>query len=291
VTSSHKFLPFSVLPFLLGVALILCGCSPVSKPTALERDRFQTSGIIGGKKADGTEPFSKTIVALFDTQRGMLCTASILSESTLVTAAHCFTGPSASWRIIFGTDIRAESRVMRPIVSYLTTPMWPVRGDEPVNSGDIAVVRFDGGLPEGYRPVGLLEDTSVLATNSVVMLAGYGVEDGVQRTGSGILRFVETTLLDPNYSETEMSVDQSKGRGACHGDSGGPAYVKVGDAWMLWGVTNHGINDTKDNCSTHASYALIPFYKNWIARAVKILTGKGHDQGTIKVRPSQIEIN
>jgi len=279
VINSHKFLRFTVSAFLLGITLILFGCSRATKPTALELNRIQTTGIIGGKKADGSEPFSKTIVALFDTQRGVLCTASILSESMLITAAHCFTGPTTSWRIIFGTDIRAEGRVMRPIFSYLTSPMWPVRGGEPVNSGDIAVVRFDGGLPEGYRPAPILEDASVLTPNTVVLLAGYGVEDGVQRTGSGILRIVETTLLDPNYSETEMSVDQSRGRGACHGDSGGPAYVKVGDTMYLWGVTNHGINDTKDDCSMHASYALIPFYKNWIAKAVNILTGKGNGNG------------
>ncbi len=271
----------SFLAILLSGFVGLTGCSPAPNHAAVEAGRFHTSGIIGGKRADGSEPFSKTIVALFDTQRGMLCTASILSDSMLLTAAHCFTGPTNSWRIIFGTDIRAEGRIMRPIVSYQTSPMWPVRGDEPVNSGDIAVVHFEGGLPEGYRPAPILEDTSVLTANSIVMLAGYGVEDGVQRTGSGLLRFVETTLIDPKYSETEMSIDQSKGRGACHGDSGGPAYVKVGETRMLWGITNHGINDTKDDCSTSASYALIPFYKNWIAKTVKILSGKGKGQDLV----------
>lgn len=260
----------------------LAACSPAPFSDAIEAGRFTRSGIIGGKNADGSEDFAKTIVALFNTQGGNLCTGSIISDSIIVTAAHCFfssdirtSSPAATWRVIFGTNIRAQNRIMRPVISYRTSPMWPARGTDETNSGDIAVVYFSGGLPDGFQPVPILEDASVLTADATILLAGYGVEDGVQRKGSGILRSVETTIANPSYSETEISVDQTKGKGACHGDSGGPAYIKIGDKWMLWGVTNHGINDSKDRCDVNASYALIPFYKNWLNKTAAILINEG----------------
>jgi len=267
--TKRKFLAVTAVAAALLFFATGCGKGPVSA-----RDqRYQLNGIIGGQKATGEEEFAKTVVALYDERFRGTCTASIISDSLLVTAAHCLMSPAANLRVIFGTDLNTESRVTRDVVSYETTPLWPDRKYQPKNTGDMAIVRFSGGLPPGFQPAAILTDATLLAADTSVLLAGYGIDDAAQKTGAGVLRYVETKIADPAYSETEMTVDQTTGKGACRGDSGGPAYVLVGKQWMLWGVTNGGVNDSKNNCTGQGLYASIPAYKNWIAETAQKMTG------------------
>ncbi len=248
------------------------GCSqPSSSEIAVSGS---SNGIIGGTDAQGDEDFSKTIVSLVNVIEGSLCTASILSDSILVTAAHCVDAPAGGLRVVFGTDIESDSRIVQKVEGYEVSPLWAFRSEEMLNAGDIAVVRFSGGLPAGYKPAKVLSATAQIKNGDVVMLAGYGINDGVAKEGSGKLRYVETTIENAAFSDTEILVEQRKGKGACHGDSGGPAYAKVNGEWVLWGVTNRGVNDPNDHCSGSAAYANIPFYRNWIAQTAKKLLAK-----------------
>lgn len=259
-----------VLVFGSLAGTVACSKAPHSAPIASGQTG---TGIIGGTDATGNEDFSKTIVALYNITQGSLCTASIISEQFLVTAAHCVDAPASGLRVVFGTDIQKPGAIQE-VVSYQTSPLWATRSNEDLNAGDIAVVRFAGGLPAGYRPAQILANESALQTGTTVMLAGYGISDGVKDTGAGTLRFVETTIANPNFSESEMLIEQRHGKGACHGDSGGPAYVKVNGQWMLWGVTNRGVNDPNNDCSVSAAYAKIPYYQGWVAQTAKKLMKK-----------------
>ncbi|MES2965567.1 MAG: trypsin-like serine protease, partial [Bdellovibrionota bacterium] len=97
-------------------------------------------------------------------------------------------------------------------------------------------------------------------------LSGYGNSNGKAGTGAGKLRWVETTIKKADYTKSEILVEQSKGKGACHGDSGGPAYVKVDGTLVLIGVTSRGVDDANNDCSVSAAYTSIPFYSAWIKR-------------------------
>jgi secreted trypsin-like serine protease len=224
-------------------------------------------GIIGGSDSDGNEEFAKTMAAVFNTAQGSLCTASILSDTILLTAAHCVDGPSSSLRVVFGPDIRdPQTRIIQKVEEYKVSPLWPFRQSEELNTGDVAIVRYSGGLPVGFKPATLLTDVSKLANGTTVLLAGYGQSNGVTGTGSGRLRYVEVAIEDNKFSESEVLLDQRQGKGACHGDSGGPAYVKVDGKLLLWGITNRGINDPRNDCSVSAAYASVLFYASWIQR-------------------------
>jgi secreted trypsin-like serine protease len=283
LSSPRQF--FSFFAGMMALAAVAaCSNNPGSN-LSVGTHQKALSGIIGGAVATGSEDFSKTVVALYGVKNGSLCTASIISDSLLVSAAHCVLSPASELRVIFGTDIRATTRIIRPVVSYVTNPSWATNSEADKNTGDIAVIRFSGGLPEGFHAATLLADRSVLAANTTVLLAGYGISDGANRTGSGILRDVETTVLDPNFSETEVLLDQSKGKGACHGDSGGPAYVKVGDTWMLWGVTNRGVNDPKNDCSVSGSYASVVAYQTWITQTEQQLMATPEPQQATQQSP------
>lgn len=268
---------FAVVAIAL-TGLVACSQGQVSGQAPGGYDQIQASdsdtGIIGGKNATGTEDFSKSIASVLNVVEGGLCTASIYSDSILITAAHCVSGPASSLRVLFGTDLQNANRVIRSVVAYQVSPLYPLRSTERFNTGDVAVVRFSGGLPPGYVPAKILSDVSALKNGTSVLLAGYGINDGAAKTGAGVLRYVDVEIQDASYSETEVLLDQTKGKGACHGDSGGPAYVRVNGQWMLWGITNRGINDPRDLCSVSAAYASIPFYMNWIRRTAAKLALK-----------------
>ncbi|MEK7356266.1 MAG: trypsin-like serine protease [Bdellovibrionota bacterium] len=246
-------------------ALVGCG-SPQGSVTT------RTDGaIIGGADVTNAQPFANTVVSLVNTAQGSICTASILSSSILVTAAHCVDGDASDLVVVINRSIDETTLVTRQVTHFKTSPVWAARQSEPLNNGDIAVVRFEGGLAPGFAPVKMLTDVSILADGGSVTLAGYGNDDGAAGTGAGKLRWVETTLKKVAYTKSELLVEQSKGKGACHGDSGGPAYTKVNGDYILIGVTSRGVDDLKNDCSVSAAYTSVPYYSAWSVRTAKAL--------------------
>ena len=261
----------------LSSALTLLTLAACAKPASrsIATSSKSNSGIIGGTDATGTEDFAQTVVLLFDVKLQATCTASIVSDSLLVTAAHCLVNSPQDLRIIFGTSrYDLDHRIVRAVDAYKTSPIWPFRNNEELNSGDIAMVKFSGGLPPGYKPAQILADASALQDDTTVILAGYGQSNGVEHDGGGILRSVEVRIQNANYTESEVLLNQTEGKGACHGDSGGPAYVRVNGQLMLWGVTNRGVNDPQNHCSEQSAYASIPYYKEWLQATAHDLTNE-----------------
>jgi len=260
-----------------GVAMTctVIGTVGCSKPSA-SNNQALTSGIIGGTNATGSEDFSKSIVSVYNTVETSLCTASLLSDSIAVTAAHCVAGAKASdLNVLFGTDLTNGTAPAQEVVAFEANALYATNSEQEFNTGDIALVHFSGGLPAGYQAAKILGDFSALQNGTAVLLAGYGINDGVKSTGAGILRYVQTAIENAAYSTSEVLIDQTQGRGACHGDSGGPAYVQVNGQWLLWGVTNRGVNDPSNNCSVASAYTSIPYYQSWIqTTAVKLLKSR-----------------
>lgn len=261
---------YAVIAMMALSSFVACSKGQFSSSGA---DGTLNSGIIGGVDASGTEDYSKTIASLYNVTEGALCTISILSDSIGVTAAHCVDGAApSSLKIIFGTNLTGTDRQIRQVVGAQITPIYPVRQNQDTNTGDVGVVRFVGGLPAGYHAATVLSNTSVLQTGATVTLAGYGISDGVAQTGAGVLRSVQVQIKNAAFSESEILIDQTGGKGACHGDSGGPAYINVGGTQMLWGITSRGVNDPKNDCSVASAYTSIPYYWTWIATtAAKLL--------------------
>lgn len=256
----------SALTALTLAALVGCGSPQGTVSTRTD------GAIIGGEDVTDAQPFSNTVVSLVNTAQGSICTASILSTSILVTAAHCVDGEASDLVVVFNRSIEEPKLTTRQVTGYKTSPVWAARQNELLNNGDIAVVRFDGGLPAGFAPTKMLADVSKLSDGQAVTLSGYGNDDGKAGSGAGKLRWVETTLKNVNYTKSEILVEQSKGKGACHGDSGGPAYVKNTDgSYLLIGVTSRGVDDPNNDCSVSAAYTSVMYYASWIKRTANTL--------------------
>lgn len=275
----------------ISISLMACSQYPSHVSHSLPQEG-SSNGIIGGQEIKGSEPYAPHIVGVYDASMGSICTGSILSPSIIVTAAHCVESEASSLRLVFGNDFSSRAIVIRGVDAKQASPLWPFRQNAPTNTGDIALIRFSGGLPAGYKPVRFLTDSSKLSDGMPVTLAGFGASDVVQvrdprsgammsdHQGSGKLRYTDTTIVSATFTKSEFVTDSSKGRGACHGDSGGPAFVMVDGELVVTGVTSRSVNDPGDTCAVGAAYTSIPFYSNWIVQTAKQL------DAAVTARPS-----
>lgn len=281
----------SVFALLLFFAanLISCAKPDLSKSETTENSVSESSadgGIIGGVSVADSDPIAGTVVAIYDTELKSLCTGSILSDKFVVTAGHCFNKNPSKLVLIFGTQLptaKGPKPVLRRVTDgrvnarYLQVDAMleksPQTSPDSIKDwGDISILKFEGGLPKGYSPAQLLTQTSALKNGATVTLAGYGEIDGKNQTPSPDLRKVNVIIANAKFSSTEVQLDQRSGRGACHGDSGGPAYIQVNGKRLLFGVTSRGSYDKNNDCSQFSVFTNLVAQSAWLKTQIQALS-------------------
>jgi hypothetical protein len=263
----------------------MAACAPKKNQGDISSAEIQSqvAGILGGILLPKENPISKNIVAVYDNLSKALCTGSLTKDNLVITAAHCVPENKSQLFVIFSSDIvnveSADDLQIRKVDKAEVSPYWAEGKKGHKDQGDIALIHYVGETPAGYKPSTLLWNPALLKKGAPVVLAGYGISNGKDRTGSGILRATFVTIDNPAYSSTEVTLDQTQGRGACHGDSGGPAYIynKITRTYFLWGVTSRGVDDPKDDCTKYSAYTNILTHTTWLKEASKRLTTSVRD--------------
>ena len=259
-----------IIVFALAAAAL--GCAPKQGENEVtgritSEELPEDNLIIGGHLVTKKSEIAATTVSLLDARQGTLCTASILSEDVALTAAHCIDGDPNDMQLSFGP--KSGGLETRPIVEMIASPNWKNHRHDEFNNGDIALVKFSGGLPKGISPVTIMKTNHHLSDGEIVILAGFGITNG-SGSGAGRLRSVEVKIAKAQYSQTEVSLDQTKRKGACHGDSGGPAFTQDNSGGLqIWGITSRGINDPSNHCVGESVYTRIQPYARWINSVVR----------------------
>lgn len=248
--------------------LALAACSPTTQNSQIQRS---DDAIIGGYDVQPGNTLEQSIVAVYDAFEGQICTGSLLPNNLVLTAAHCVGLFTEDMYIFFGTEINAKSE-RRKVDRVELSPYWETRQNEDYDTGDIALLRFEGELPAGYKPASFLTNRRLIKKGTQVVLAGYGISNGQTGDGIGRLRATSVQIEDTNYSTSEFTVNQMQGTGACHGDSGGPAYIQINGRLLLMGITSRGVKDEANDCSQLAAYTSTLYYKSWINRAATKLS-------------------
>jgi len=149
---------------------------------------MNTPQIIGGSEVVEGSTLNKSVVAIFDNERGALCTGSLIAENVVLTAAHCIGKLAEDHLILFTTDIDQIFRNkddlnfvlprVRRATKVVVNPNWGKKHIKNEAWGDTALIRFAGTTPTGFVPATLLAPNA-LTENMTITVAGYGVSSDV----------------------------------------------------------------------------------------------------------------
>jgi secreted trypsin-like serine protease len=232
--------------------------------------------IINGTAVEAGDPVAASTVFLAMKKLGRYeyCTGSLIDTDMIVTAGHCVSGASnESIQIMFTLNVKIGVLVgtptstsgpdsVRQIYGTVVHPDYSTSGSD---RHDIAVVRFQGAMPEGYQPAKLLPADTALVSGEEVVIAGYGSTHPIISGGEGQLNKA-TIEIDQPLGQAEIILNEKNGSAACWGDSGGPAFVQSDGETLLWGVTNRGYPDS-NTCLGQSVYTQISKYADFIAGA------------------------
>lgn len=226
--------------------------------------------IVRGQPIKSKEEISKSIVAvLFQRAEGQgLCTGTLISNDLVLTAAHCVDGNPQQIAIVFAPKVQGvnASQFIRGDI-FTQNNLW--KHPTQKGHGDLALIHFNGAIPNGYQPTNLADKKLDLPQGTKVLLAGYGVTDGTRESGSGVLRETNTTVVGEN-SPTEIVTD-GRQTSVCFGDSGGPGFVQIKNEFVQWGVASSVSNHECNGYSVHTG---VMAFRSWIKTAAGKLRKK-----------------
>ena len=281
---------------LLTASLLSFSCAPnKSSEQQFSGQAESNSNIVGGVLADTNYQSSNGIVGLLITSQNLLgqeqqaiCTGTLIDKRLVLTAAHCIAEPGLSSVIVFfakemqsATQDRARFALTGTVHELFQAEIKPNDPNASLaNWHDIAMLVLNEDAPADVKPAKLAAAGTVLKKGGTLTLAGFGITTAVIRkevkkngktiiqelegVGDGTLRQVDGMVIaNMANNNNEIVLDQKK-KGACHGDSGGPAFLKNADGSMLQvGVTSRGL-EKLGNCNVQSVYTSTIAHMDWI---------------------------
>ncbi|KAG8515214.1 Transmembrane protease serine 11A [Galemys pyrenaicus] len=202
------------------------------------------------------------------------CGATLISNTWLITAAHCFktNANPRQWTVSFGTTINPplmKRNVKRIIVHE--------HYRSPAREYDIAVVQVSPRVTfsDDIRRICLPEASEYFRPNLTAYITGFGALYYGGESQNHLREAKLKTISDDICKQPHVYGKDIKFgmfcagylegiHDACRGDSGGPLVVKDSkDTWYLIGIVSWG-----DNCGQKNKpgvYTKVTYYRNWIA--------------------------
>jgi hypothetical protein len=244
----------------LAAILVICSIFGWSACVADQPLVTRRSAVIGGSP----DTFSQyPQVGVLTTLNGIpfTCSGTLVTESVVVTAAHCLSMASQG-ELIFSTEWSAADgpATYDAVRGYLRSPQYDPSGAS--NIHDIGVVFLSTGMPGVSLPV---LNSAPVNIGDVVELVGYGrtTSDG----GVGIRSFAQSSISAVDISEMEVGSTGSARN--CEGDSGGPSLLTDNTgALRLAGVVSRAADNTDTTCSGATIHTRVDSHLDWLRSVI-----------------------
>lgn len=211
---------------------------------------------INGGTSASADIASQTVMIV--SNRGSYCTGAVLTRKLVLTAAHCVQ-PRGNYAIeTNGAVIQVAHVIVHPKYD-------PKQFETRKPSPDMAILKLSEPLPARYRAAKLSHETALPKPKTIYVLAGFGfARDGDERS-LGTLRSVSLPAVGTTGGiMVRVSAGNGEIKGACTGDSGGPAFFGA----ELAGVIGWTSIPTGKNCGFTTGVTLVGLQLSWINKII-----------------------
>uniref|UniRef100_A0A2K5BV60 Chymotrypsin like n=1 Tax=Aotus nancymaae TaxID=37293 RepID=A0A2K5BV60_AOTNA len=227
--------------------------------------------IVNGENAvPGSWPWQ---VSLQDSSGFHFCGSSLISQSWVVTAAHCNVSPGCHFVVLGEYDSsNAEPLQVLSISRAITHPSW---NPTTINNG-VTLLKLTSPAQYTTRisPVCLASLNEALTEGLTCVTTGWGRLSGVGNVTPAHLQQVALPLVTVNqcrqycgsHITDSMICTGGTGASSCQGDSGGPLVCQKGNAWVLIGIVSWGTKDC--NVRAPAMYTRVSKFSTWINQVI-----------------------
>ncbi len=295
---------------LLSILSLTCACSAGQSDFSSSIGQLEQP-IVQGALSDESEDGALYVRTLYAPTKGNTCTGTLVAPNLVITALHCVTENVLE---TFGCnndgtledENRADGalgRLVEPSVVEIYSGLLidGIVGKEPVAVGarllgtgsnqicrnDLALIVLDRDLD---LPISTIRLNSTVRWGDMVRVVGYGLtgleDDSGRHTRSGV-RIVDVgPLTDGGELGTAAPRTFVTNEGACHGDSGGPAFDE--ETGALVGVYSLSAGETCESVGIRNVYTHLNPFSSFVLDAFE---EAGHeplleDDGTVEEPPA-----